>query len=223
MNPIRILLVDDHSLFRAGMRALLEHLPHIHVVAEAGDGREALRLIKTHQPQVVVMDIGMKGLNGIETTAQITKDFPQVRVLILSIHAEEQYVVRALNAGAAGYLSKGAAVGELEQALTTLGRGESYLSQAVSQHIVAGYQRQAGKEVGGEQVLNEVEELTGRQREILQLIAEGQSTKQMAILLHLSEKTVDTHRTQLMKRLNIHNVAGLVRYAIRNGLATLDP
>jgi DNA-binding NarL/FixJ family response regulator len=224
MKPTRVLLAEDHTLVRAGIRALLQNLTGIQVVAEASDGREALRLIKTYQPDVVLMDIAMAGLNGLEATARVTKEFPTVRVIILSMHSNEEYVAQALRAGAAGYLLKDAVAAELELAVTAVARGKTYLSPAVSQHVIADYLRRAGGGAtgGGGEAPSTSALLTPRQREILQLIAEGHSTKEIASILHLSVKTVETHRTQLMARLDVHDVAGLVRYAIRIGLVTPD-
>jgi DNA-binding NarL/FixJ family response regulator len=224
MKPTRVLLAEDHTLVRAGIRALLQNLTGIQVVAEASDGREALRLIKTYQPDVVLMDIAMAGLNGLEATARVTKEFPTVRVIMLSMHSNEEYVAQALRAGAAGYLLKDAVAAELELAVTAVARGETYLSPAVSKHVIADYLRRTGdrEASGGGGATPASELLTPRQREILQLIAEGRSTKEIASILHLSVKTVETHRTQLMARLDIHDVAGLVRYAIRIGLVTPD-
>lgn len=216
MDPIRIVLADDHALVRAGIRGLLEGLPAIQVVAETGDGQEALRLVQAHQPDVLLLDISMPGLNGLEVVARITKEFPDVRVLILSVHTKEEYVLQALRAGAAGYLLKEADPPELEVAIKAVARGETYLSPAVSKHVVGEYLRRVGGESGP------LEILTPRQREILQLIAEGRTTREIAALLHLSVKTVETHRAQLMERLDLHDIAGLVRYAIRMGLVTPD-
>lgn len=216
MGSIRILLADDHVLVRAGIRALAQNIDGVEIVGEAVDGRHALAMIKTQEPDLVLMDISMAGLNGLEATARIAKEFPEVRVLILSAHANEEYVWQALRAGAAGYLLKDAGTAELELAIRAVARGESYLSPAVSKHVVADYVRR----VGGEP--RTLELLTPRQREILQLIAEGQTTKEIARTLHISVKTVETHRMQLMERLDIHDVAGLVKYAIRTGLIKSD-
>lgn len=216
MKPIRMMLAEDHTLVRAGIRALLQNLEEIEVVAEAGDGREALRLVEIHEPDVVLMDIAMAGLNGLEATARISKTFPNVRVIILSMHANEEYVLQALRAGAVGYLLKDAGTAELELAIRAVARNETYLSPLVSKHVVADYVRR----VGGEP--SSLERLTRRQREILQLIAEGHSTQEIAQMLSISGKTVETHRSQLMERLDIHDVAGLVRYAIRMGLVTTN-
>ena len=216
MKPIRVLLADDHALVRAGFRALLQSLPDMEVVAEAGDGREALRLIDLHQPDVVLMDIGMPGLNGLEAAARIVEESPHIRVIILSMHATEEYVLRALRAGAVGYLLKDAGTAELELAVRAVVRGEMYLSPAVSKHVIAEYVQRVSSEP------NSFEQLSPRHREILQLIAEGQTTKEIAQTLDLSVKTIETYRTQIMERLDIHDIAGLVRYAIRMGLITSD-
>jgi DNA-binding NarL/FixJ family response regulator len=217
MTVIRVLLAEDHALVRAGFAALLRSLPDIEVVAEAGDGRDALRLVATHRPHVVLMDIAMAGLNGLDATGRIVKEFPGVRVIILSMHANEEYVLQALRAGAAGYLIKDAGLAELELAVRSVARGETYLSPAVSRHVIADYVRRT---TGEPAALLPGETLTPRQREVLQLIAEGHTVKEIGRLLGVSEKTVETHRMQLMERLNIHDVAGLVRYAVRIGLVS---
>lgn len=212
VKPIRILLADDHQLVRAGLRALLENIPGVEVAAETGDGREALNLVKTKQPDVVFMDIAMPELNGLEATSRLVKEFPEARVIILSMHANEEYVLQALKAGASGYLLKDAAAPELELAIQSVARGEMYLSPTISRQVVEAYlQRTASKK-------SPLEQLTPRQREILQLIAEGKSTKEIAFTLKVSVKTVETHRVQLMDRLKIHDVPGLVRFAMRTGL-----
>jgi len=209
---MRILLADDHALVRAGLRALLAELPDVEVVAEAGDGHEAIGLIREKKPDVALVDVTMPKLNGIEVAARVKKEMPETRVVIVSMHADDAYVHRALVAGAAGYLLKTADRAELEMALRAIGRGERWLSPAVSKKVVAGY-------TGGGPPRDEpFERLTPRQRKVLQLIAEGLSTKEIAARLDVSVKTVDTHRTELMERLGIHGVAGLVRYAIRVGI-----
>jgi DNA-binding NarL/FixJ family response regulator len=216
MRSVRVLLADDHALVRAGLCALLRKLPGIEVVAEAADGREALELVKVHQPDLVLMDISMAGVSGLDAAVRIAKEFPNVRVLMLSAHANEDYVRRALSAGAAGYVLKNAGPAELELALRAAARGEIYLSPAVSKPVVASYlHRPHGN-------AHALEQLTPRQRQILQLIAEGNSTKEIARILDLSPKTVETHRSQLMERLNIHDIARLVRYAIQAGLLDLN-
>ena len=215
MSAVRVLLADDHTLVRAGLRKLLESIPGFAVVGEAGDGLALLALVEQLQPQLVLMDIAMPGLNGIEATARLLKSWPGIRVLILSMHQNEEYVRQALRHGAMAYLLKDAAPLELELALAAVLRGETYLSPAVSKDVVHDYvQRLRGDDQPGES-------LSPRQREVLQLIAEGQSTKEIARRLELSVKTVDTHRSQLMKQLDIHEVAGLVRYAMRAGLVSL--
>ncbi len=214
MKKLRILLADDHALFRAGMKALLGEIPGVEVCAEARDGRETLEQVARHRPDIVLIDIAMAGMNGLEATARILRTHPRTKVVILSMHATEAYVLEALRAGAAGYLIKDADTEELALALKAVRRGETYLSPPVSRHVVSEYVRRTGGEP------NLLATLSPRQREILQLIAEGNTTKDIANLLNLSVKTVDTHRTQLMERLNIHDVAGLVRFAIRSGLTT---
>ncbi|PYS34905.1 MAG: DNA-binding response regulator [Acidobacteria bacterium] len=216
MNPTLVLIADDHALVRAGIRALLERIPNTEVVAEASDGREAMELIAKRQPDIVLMDIAMPGLNGLEATRQIVKTWPPVRVIILSMHSSEEYVWQALRAGARGYLLKGASLAELELALSFVVRGEIYLSPPLSQQVIREYVQRTGKQRARE------ETLTARQREILSLIAEGKSTKQVALQLNISVKTVESHRAQIMERLNIHDVAGLVRYAIRTGLVKIE-
>jgi DNA-binding NarL/FixJ family response regulator len=210
-----VLLADDHTLVRAGIRALVERLSDVEVVAEAKDGREALSLVREHKPDLVLMDIAMPGLNGYEATSRISKEFPDVRVIILSMYANEEYVREAINAGAAGYLLKRCAAAELEKAIKTVAGGDRYFSPLVSEHVTNGSGR-----AGPDRAL--IERLTSRQREILQLIAERHSTKEIAQVLSISVKTVETHRAQLMDRLGIHDVPGLVRFAIRTGLVTLD-
>ncbi len=212
MRPIRVLLADDHTLVRAGLRSLLQDVEGVEVVAEAADGREALELIARHRPDVVLMDIAMPGMNGLEATLRAAREHPGVRVVILSTHAVEEYVLQALRAGAAGYLLKNADTAELALALKSVHRGETYLSPPVSKHVVADYVRRVGAAPGP------LERLTPRQREVLQLVAEGNTTKEIASKLGISVKTVETHRAQLMQQLDIHDVAGLVRCAIRLGL-----
>jgi DNA-binding NarL/FixJ family response regulator len=214
MSAIRIALVDDHALLRAGIRALLEKLPGIEVVGEANNGREALELIKKKGPNVILLDISMTELGGLEALPRIVKDFPAVKVLILSAFANEEFVLRALRSGAAGYMLKDAAAEELELAIKAVANDKTYLGPSISRTVVETYLQRTT----GEQGL--IEQLTARQREILQLIAEGNNTKGIASTLDISAKTVDAHRLQLMARLDIHDVPGLVRYAIRSGLVS---
>jgi DNA-binding NarL/FixJ family response regulator len=214
MKMIRVLIAEDHTLVRAGLRSLLGELSWVDVVGEAADGREALRLVAELKPHVVLMDITMSDLNGLEATARLTRHHPNVRVIILSMHSNEEYVRRALGVGAAGYVLKDAERAELELALKSVARGGSYLSPAVSRPVITDYAERASRDPVGR--------LTPRQREILQLIAEGHSTREIAAKLDLSAKTIETHRAQLMSRLDIHDVAGLVRYAIRAGVASSE-
>ena len=216
MKPISVLVADDHTLVRAGIRSLLESFGGVEVVAEASDGREAIALLRTHNPDLILMDIAMRGLNGLEATARIRKSHPKIRIIMLSMHASEEYVLQALRSGAAGYLLKDSATLELELALKAVMNGETYLSPPISKQVVESYMNRVGDEQGS------TVQLTPRQREILQLIVEGFSTKDIAARLHLSTKTVETHRTKLMERLDIHDIPGLVRYAIRVGIATAD-
>jgi len=216
MNPTRVLLADDHALVRAGIRSLLEKMPGVEVVGEASNGREALQLIRSELPNLVLMDIAMPDLGGLEALPRIIKDFPSVKVVILSAHANEEYVIRALRYGASGYMLKDAAMVELELVIKSVAQGKTYLSPSISRPVIDSYL----KRVGGE--ISLLEQLTLRQREILQMIAEGKNTKEIAGTLAISVKTVEAHRLQLMARLNIHDVPGLVRYAIRSGLVSPD-
>jgi len=215
LKPISILLVDDHPLVRAGIRTLLEKLPEVVVTGEATDGREALRMIREHPPNIVLMDIAMPGLNGLDATKRISAEFPGVLVVVLSMYTDQEYVRQAVEAGAAGYLVKGSAAAELEDAITTVARGEKYFTPAVTRQIVEARPGQSGDRAS-------IERLTPRQREILKLIAERHNTKEIAQVLSISIKTVETHRSQLMDRLGIHDVPGLVRFAIRTGLVSLE-
>ncbi len=210
---MRIVLADDHTLVRAGIRSLLVSIPDVQVVAESDDGRGALELIARHRPDVALIDIGMPGLSGLEVARRTAKESPGTRVIILSMHGDRTHVTQALRAGVAGYLLKGAAVAELPLALAAVMRGETYLTPKISQTVVQGY---LDKIAEAEQ--DPLKGLTARQREILHLIAEGRTTREMAGLLHVSVKTIETHRLRLMERLDIHDVAGLVRFAVRSGL-----
>jgi DNA-binding NarL/FixJ family response regulator len=207
---IRVLIADDHTLLRTGVRSILLRHDDIEIVGETSDGAEALRLIQEQQPDVVLMDIMMPAMNGLEATARVSAEFPKVRVLILSMHANEEYVLGALRAGAAGYLVKDTSVTELVNAIVSVARGETYLSPSVLQ-AVTDYVRRTGRQPSEEP-------LTARQREVLKFIAEGKSTKQIAQTLGISVKTVETHRTSLMKELDLHDVASVVRFAIRAGV-----
>ncbi len=218
MKTVRVFLADDHALVRAGIRSLLAEMDGVEVVAEAGEGHEALRLIAETKPDVAFLDIGMPGMNGLEVAGRVKREHPATRVVILSMHATEEYVLQALRAGASGYLLKDAETAELELALRAVMKGETYLTPAVSRKVIADYMgRVEGKR---SQDTGAFGILTPRQREVLQMIAEGLTTKDIARKLNLSVKTVETHRMQLMERLDIHDIAGLVRYAIRAGLVS---
>ena len=209
---LRIVLADDHALVRAGFRALLQSLDGIEVVAEAENGVQALELIERHLPDLVLMDIAMPGLNGLEAAARAAKSAPEVKIIILSMHANEEYVLQSLKAGAKGYLLKDAGLAELQLALESVSSGQTFLSPAISKHLIDAYVERTSDG------MEPFPLLPSRQREILQLIAEGATTKEIAQKLGVSVKTVETHRTQLMQRLDIHDLAGLVRYAIRLGI-----
>jgi len=217
VSPIRVLLADDHTLVLAGIRSLIEDIEGVSVVAEASNGRDAVALAKAKSPNLVLMDISMKDLNGIEATAQIKAALPGTHVLILSMHTTEDFVRRALKAGASGYLVKDSAPLELAMAIEAVMRGEHYISPRVSGHLVS-----AVVHGGVDGRTSSLDSLTPRQREILQLVGEGRSTKEIACALGLSGKTVETHRAALMERLDIHDVAGLVVYAVRNRLVAIE-
>ena len=215
MNPTHVLLVDDHVLVRAGIRALVDMIEGVEVVGEAGTGSEALRLTEELQPDLVLLDITMPGLNGFTTLEQITSQFPKVRVVMLTMHEAREYAIQALRGGAAGFIPKSAASTELRQAIETVMGGKTYLS-----HETALENRVATAKAAQEQEI--LERLTPRQRQILILIAEGKSTKEIASSLNISGKTVESHRAQLTERLDIHDVAGLVRFAIKTNLINVE-
>ena len=216
MPQYRVLIADDHLVVRAGIRALIESIDGVTVVGEANDGREAVELVATLRPEIALLDVSMPGLNGIEAATRLREQSPATRVIILSMHANDVYVRLALKAGAAGYVLKSATAAELQAALQAVAQGEVYLSPAVSKQVVKGF---VDATAAAESPL---EVLTTRQREILQLIAEGRTTKEVAFTLAISAKTVETHRAQIMERLQIHDVPGLVRFAIRTGLISAD-
>ncbi len=216
-KTIRVLLTDDHPVVRAGIRAELEKLKGVEVIAEASDGRQALELSLAQKPDVVFMDISMRGLNGLEATARITKEVPGVRVIVLSVHQSEEYFWGALKAGASGYLLKKAATAELASALQRVMAGEIYLAREISNRLVTKFPLQ--------QLAHQrspLEKLTDRQREILQLIAEGQTTKAIGMILKVSPKTIEYHRAKLMESLKIYDIPGLVRFALQSGLISQD-
>lgn len=214
MGTVRVLLADDHELVRAGIRSLLEKISSVEIVGEVGDGQEAIRLVEKHEPDVVLADIAMPGLNGLEVTRHLTKTFPRVRVVILTMYSDDEHVYLALRAGAAGYLLKGSAREELELAIRAVARGDTYLSPPISKPLIMEYSHHT--QVGP------LRGLSSRQTQVLQLIARGKTTKQIALDLNISVKTVESHRTQLMDRLEIHDIPGLVRFAIKVGLVELE-
>lgn len=214
MAKLRLLLGDDHTIVRHGLRKILEEKPEWSVVGEAGDGREAVRQTLALKPDVAVLDIGMPLLNGIEATAQIVKRAPEVNVLILSMHSQEAYVSRALQAGASGYLLKDSAGTDLIQAINTITSGKSYFSPAISKLMLDDYVRR----VAETKAVDKYDALSEREREIFQLVAEGRSNKEVAELLRISVGTVETHRARILEKLDVHNTAELVLYAVRRGV-----
>lgn len=216
MSGIRVLLADDHALVRRGLHYLLERADGIQVAGEASDGREAVRLAEELRPDIVIMDIGMPNLNGIEATAQIVKKNPAIGVIILSMHADETYLVRALSAGAKGYLLKDSAENDLIRAVHTVHAGKPFFSPAIAQTLLEDYMRRLQQQ----SLQDSYDLLTDREKEILQLLAEGKSNKEVATLLDLSLYTVETHRSNLMQKLNLHNTAEIVLYAVRKKIIT---
>lgn len=215
---IRVLLADDHRVVRQGLRALLTAQPDIAVVGETGDGRETVQLAESLQPDVVVIDISMPLLNGIEATRQIVSHTPGMAVVVLSMHGGDEYIIQALQAGATGYVLKQSADTELLMAIRAAQRGESFLSPAIAQRVIDGYLRQAD----APQTQGRYGLLSEREREVLQLIAEGKGTREVADLLYISPRTAAKHKANLMDKLDIRHTAGLVRFAIRRGLVALD-
>jgi DNA-binding NarL/FixJ family response regulator len=211
---IRILLADDHAVVRSGLRALLQQQDGLQVVGEASDGREAVALAESLNPDVVVMDLTMPNLNGVEAARQITAKFPQMAVVILSMHSDEAYVLRALKAGARGYLLKEAAEADLISAIRAVQQGKAFFSPAVSKVLVQDYIRQ----LQDRDIEDSYELLTPRERELLQLFAEGKSNKDVANMLNLSVYTVETHRGNMMEKLGLHTVPELILYAVRKGV-----
>jgi DNA-binding NarL/FixJ family response regulator len=215
VDSIRVLLADDHELVRNGIRALLERLSGVEVTGEASNGHELVRLVEESEPHIVLTDIAMPSLNGLEVTRHLAKAFPNVRVVILSMYSDEEHLYLALRAGAAGYLVKGAAREELELAMRAVARGDAYISPALSKHLILNCDQHAARG------LVSVKGLSRRQTEVLRLIAKSKTTKQIALDLSISAKTVESHRAQLMDRLEIHDIPGLVRFAIKVGLVEL--
>jgi two-component system response regulator NreC len=214
MKKIKVVIADDHTIVRQGMKKLLEGYPEVEVVGEATDGKEAIDVVQRLMPDVVIMDISMPDMNGLEATRQIRKLLPQMKILILTMHAEKEYIFKILQSGASGYLLKGSPVEELVNALQAVSRGESYLSPPVSKSIIEDYVSDVPR---GQTGRGRSQGLTTREREILQLIAEGHTSKAIAGILSLSTKTVETHRAHIMQKLDIHNTAGLIMYAIQKG------
>jgi two-component system response regulator NreC len=214
MSNIHILLADDHSVMRTGLRLVLERQQDFEVIGEASDGREAVALTEQHRPEVVVMDVTMPNLNGIEAARQISGAMPQIGIVMLSMHSDEAYVLRALKAGARGYLLKESAESDLIAAIRAVNAGKAFFSPAVSRMLVEDYVRQ----LQDREIEDSYELLTTREREILQLIAEGRSNKEIANILNLSLYTIETHRGNLMEKLNLHTVPELILYAVRKGV-----
>ena len=214
MPTIRILLADDHTIIRSGLRLLLEQQPDFKVVAEANDGREAVQLVSKHHPEVAILDIGMPQLNGIEATRQIVSASPETQVLILSMHSDEGYVLRALKAGARAYILKNSAEADLIRAVRSVAEGKSFFSPVISKMLLEDYVRQ----VREKEVEDSYDLLTPREREILQLLAEGRTNKEVANVLGLSLHTVETHRGNILEKLNLHGVPELILYAVRKGI-----
>jgi two-component system response regulator NreC len=211
---IRILLADDHTIIRSGLKLLLEQQPDFKVIAEANDGREAVQSVAANHPDVAVLDIGMPHLNGIEATRQIAAAEPAVQVVILSMHSDEGYVLRALKAGARAFILKNSAESDLIRAIRTVNEGKSFFSPAISKMLLADYVRQ----VQEKSVEDSYDLLTTREREILQLLAEGKSNKDVAGILNLSLHTVETHRGNILQKLNLHGTPELILYAVRKGI-----
>jgi len=219
---IRVLIADDHQIVRDGLKSMLAKSMDIEVVGEASNGREAIAYSRELSPNVVIMDIGMRDLNGIDATRQLIAEMPDVRVVALSMHSDRRYVSEMLAAGASGYLLKDSAFDELATAVRAAADGRTFLSQGVAGVVIEDYVRHLSGSGETKPTQAAGRALSGREREVLQLIAEGCSTKETAARLHLSVKTVETHRRQIMEKLGIYNIAGLIKYAVREGLASLD-
>jgi len=215
MTPTRILIADDHALVRAGIRALAEKIEGVEVVAEAGNGAEALALTRQLKPDLVLLDISMPEASGFEVLARQAQEFPEVRVIVLTVHEAEAYAVRALREGAAGFLLKSAAAVELREAIETVTSGQTYISPELSRQSLLDYGKASSDRA-------KLDTLSPRQREILKLVADGLNTKEIAGHLSISAKTVETHRAQLMERLNIRDIASLVRFAVKMGLVDVE-
>lgn len=218
MSRIKVLLAEDHTIVRKGIRSLLDDQPNIEVIGEAEDGREAIEKVEQLAPDIILMDNTMPILNGLEATRQIKKRFPEIKILILTMHTNEEYILQFLRVGASGYLVKQTAPTELVSAIEAVYRGDSFLSPSISRTIIDEYLRHA--EATGK--WDSYDSLTDREREVLQLLAEGYSTKEIADHLHISAKTVGVHKINLMHKLNLHSQSELTKYAIRKGIISLD-
>ena len=216
MKPIRILLADDHNVIRRGLRALIEGQPGFSVVAEAADGASAVEQARAHKPDVVILDIAMPRLAGTDAAERIAAEVPSAAVVILSMHADEGYVLRTLKAGAKGYLLKDSAEGDLIDAIRTVSQGKAFFSPEISRMLVEDYVR----EVKARGVQDRYELLTAREREVLHLLAEGKSNKDISGLLNISQYTVETHRRNIQEKLNLHSLAELILYAVRKGIVS---
>ena len=216
-KKIRLLLVDDHPVVRRGMRSCLEGIRHVEVVDEAVDGREAMEKVRALSPDIVLMDIDMPNMNGLEATKLLREEFPDTRVLILSIHTNKEYVLQIIRSGAQGYVLKDASPADLVRAIESVDSGEPFFSPDISQIVLNQYLEEAGADAAGDAV-----KLTTRERQVLAMIAGGQSNKEMANELNVGVRTIETHRERVMNKLNIHSVAGLTKYAITNGIVKLE-
>jgi len=214
---VRVLLADDHKIMRDGLRALLDKVADVQVVAEAENGRDAVRMAKELKPNVIIMDMSMPELNGIDATRQILEEFPEMRVIALSMHSDKRFLSQVFRAGAVGYLLKDCAFDELALAVQSVVKGEKYLSPKLTNVVVDNFMRPSSLSLPAVSMT-----LTPREREVIQLIAEGETTKQIATQLHVSIKTIETHRSQLMQKLGVNSVAQLTKFAIREGLTSLD-
>lgn len=218
MSKIRVFLAEDHTIVRKGIRSLLDGQPGVEVIGEAANGREAVEQVAKLQPDIVLMDITMPELNGLEATRRIKKDHPHIKVLVLTMYTNEEYIHQLLQAGASGYLDKHTAPNELLSAIMAVSQGNPYLSPSISKTIIEEYLRQADEA----HLEDDFDKLSSREREVLQLLAEGDSYKDVAKKLHISEKTVGVHRVNIMEKLNLSNSTELVKYAIRKGIISLD-
>ncbi|MHC4116525.1 MAG: response regulator [Planctomycetota bacterium] len=213
-----VLLVDDHAIIREGLRSLLEKQPDMEVLADTDEGRKAVELVREMSPDVVIMDVTMAGLNGIEATRLITAEFPDVKVIALSIHSQRRFIADMLSAGAAGYILKECLFDELVQAIQAVAAGGRYLSPRIADVVVEDYVKRLSTTAD-----SPLAALTGREREVLQLVAEGKTTKEIAVELHVSTKTIEANRRQIMEKLDVHSIAELTKCAVREGLTTLEP